>query len=273
MKFKHNKKRNTAFLYEVLIKEMAKSVIEKDENKKNEIASTAREFFSANKVLGKELRIYRDLNETNSVDLYTAERLLVETKIAFDSVDRKDVFNEQTRLINKINKLVGKDAFNNFVPNYKNLATIYQIFQNGNSAKEKILLERRLLTTMTVQQKEIKEKNMPQVNNLTLKSFIKNYNDKYGESFLEEQKTLLNKYITSFNDNSLELKSYLNEELTRLKKEAAKLPESEDVKGDEMVEERAKDLGKLLESFSNKKIDDKMIIKVLKIQSLLSEVD
>ena len=40
-----------------------------------------------------------------------------------------------------------------------------------------------------------------------------------------------------------------------------------------MVEERAKDLGKLLESFSNKKIDDKMIIKVLKIQSLLSEVD
>ena len=135
------------------------------------------------------------------------------------------------------------------------------------------MLERRLLTTMTVQQKEIKEKNMPQVNNLTLKSFIKNYNDKYGESFLEEQKTLLNKYITSFNDNSLELKSYLNEELTRLKKEAAKLPESEDVKGDEMVEERAKDLGKLLESFSNKKIDDKMIIKVLKIQSLLSEVD
>ena len=90
MKFKHNKKRNTAFLYEVLIKEMAKSVIEKDENKKNEIASTAREFFSANKVLGKELRIYRDLNETNNVDLYTAERLLVETKVAFDSVDRKE---------------------------------------------------------------------------------------------------------------------------------------------------------------------------------------
>jgi len=273
MKFKHNKKRNTAFLYEVLIKEMAKSAIEKDENKKNEIVSIAREFFSANKVLGKELRIYKDLNETNSVDLYTAERLLAETKRAFDSVDRKEVFNEQTRLINKINKLVGKDAFNNFVPNYKNLATIYQIFQNGNSAKEKILLERRLLTTMTAQQKQIKEKHMPQVNNLTLKSFIKNYNDKYGESFLEEQKTLLNKYITSFTDNSLELKSYLNEELARLKKEIAKFSESEDVKSDEMVEARTKDLSALLESFRDKKVDDKMVIKVLKIQSLLSEVD
>ena len=273
MKFKHNKKRNTAFLYEVLIKEMAKSVIEKDENKKSDIASIIKEFFSSNKVLGKELRIYRDLNETTSVDLYTAERLLNETRKVFDSVDKKEVFNEQTRLINKINKSIGKGAFVNFVPNYKNLATIYQIFQSGNSAKETILLERRLLTTMTAEHKTSKEKNMPQISNLTLKSFIKNYNDKYSDSFLEEQKTLLNKYITSFTDNSLELKSYLNEELPRLKKGVSKLMEDKEVKGDEMLEERAKDVSALLESFGNKKIDDKMIMKVLKIQSLLSEAD
>ena len=272
MKFKHNKKRNTAFLYEVLIKEMAKSVIEKDENKKNKIVSITKEFFSSNKTLGKELRVYKDLSETNSVDLYTAERLLVETKKAYDSVDKTEIFNEQTRLINKINKTLGKDAFNNFVPNYKNLATIYQIFQNGNSAKERILLERRLLTTMTAKQQEVKEKNMPQVNNLTLKTFIKNYNDKYGDSFLEEQKTLLNKYITSFTDNSLELKTYLNEELFRLKEEILKLPENSNIKGDEMVESRANDLLNLVESFRNRKIDDKMIIKILKMQSLLSEV-
>ena len=260
-------------MYEVLIKEMAKSVIEKDENKKSDIASIIKEFFSSNKVLGKELRIYRDLNETISVDLYTAERLLNETRKVFDSVDKKEVFNEQTRLINKINKSIGKGAFVNFVPNYKNLATIYQIFQSGNSAKETILLERRLLTTMTAEHKTSKEKNMPQISNLTLKSFIKNYNDKYSDSFLEEQKTLLNKYITSFTDNSLELKSYLNEELGRLKSGVSKLMEDKEVKGDEMLEERAKDVSALLESFGNKKIDDKMIMKVLKIQSLLSEAD
>ena len=145
-KTKHNKKRNTAFLYEVLIKEMAKSAIEKDENKKNEIVAIAREFFSANKILGKELRIYKDLNETNSVDLYTAERLLAETKRAFDSVDRKEVFNEQTRLINKINKLVGKDAFNNFVPNYKDIATVGAWFQdNIPHAKSRLIVETKVI--------------------------------------------------------------------------------------------------------------------------------
>ena len=34
-KMKHNKKRNTAFLYEALVKELTKTVVEKDNNKKN----------------------------------------------------------------------------------------------------------------------------------------------------------------------------------------------------------------------------------------------
>ena len=37
MKMKHNKKRNTAFLYESLIKELTKSLVNKDEEKKQQI--------------------------------------------------------------------------------------------------------------------------------------------------------------------------------------------------------------------------------------------
>ena len=35
MKLKHNKKRNTAFLYEALVKEITKAVMDKDVEKKN----------------------------------------------------------------------------------------------------------------------------------------------------------------------------------------------------------------------------------------------
>ena len=38
-KFKHNKKRNSAFLYEVLIQELTKAVISKDLNLKESIIS------------------------------------------------------------------------------------------------------------------------------------------------------------------------------------------------------------------------------------------
>ena len=34
---KHNKKRNTAFLYECLIKELTKSIVRKDETRKQKI--------------------------------------------------------------------------------------------------------------------------------------------------------------------------------------------------------------------------------------------
>ena len=43
MKLKHNKKRNTAFLYESLIKEMTKAVVDKNKELKNEIVSILRE--------------------------------------------------------------------------------------------------------------------------------------------------------------------------------------------------------------------------------------
>ena len=132
MKFKHNKKRNTAFLYETMIKELTKAVVNKDLERKKFIVETMKQYFNSNTLLGKELRIYRDLNETSGVDLYTAERLLTESKKDFHSMDRKEVFNLQTELISEINKAVGKETFNNFVPNYKNLATIYQIFSTNS---------------------------------------------------------------------------------------------------------------------------------------------
>jgi len=271
MKFKHNKKRNTAFLYEVLIKEMAKATIERNKGKRNRIIVIIKEYFSPSKILGQELKIYKDLNETSRVDLYTAERLLNESRKSFLSLDRKEIFNEQTKLIDLINKAVGKGSFNNFVPNYKNLATIYQVFRGNNSVKEKILLERRLMSTMTHKNERSKDKHMPHVNNLVLKTFINNYNKKYGDNFLEEQKKLLNKYIVSFADNNLELKSYLNEEISRLKTEVNKLAELKDINTDEKMLQRIEELRTLLESFGTKKIDSDLIVKILKIQSLIKE--
>ena len=53
MKFKHNKKRNTAFIFEALIKEMVKAVMDKDLQKKEMIASLIKESFNKNSVLGQ----------------------------------------------------------------------------------------------------------------------------------------------------------------------------------------------------------------------------
>ena len=46
MKFSHNKKRNTAFIYEMLIMEFSRASINKDETKKQNILSILKEYFS-----------------------------------------------------------------------------------------------------------------------------------------------------------------------------------------------------------------------------------
>ena len=44
MKMKHNKKRNTAFLYESLIKELTRSIIRKENKKKDKIVEMKKIF-------------------------------------------------------------------------------------------------------------------------------------------------------------------------------------------------------------------------------------
>ena len=84
MKMKHNKKRNTAFIYEVVIRELAKAIHEGDLGKKKKIIKLIREAFNSNTIMGKDLELYKSILETKDVDRYAAE------KIMFQSSDSQD---------------------------------------------------------------------------------------------------------------------------------------------------------------------------------------
>ena len=43
---KHNKKRNTAFIYETLSRELTKAIVDKKPERKKEIVSIIKEFFN-----------------------------------------------------------------------------------------------------------------------------------------------------------------------------------------------------------------------------------
>ena len=59
MKLKHNKKRNTAFLFEVLTKELTKAVVSSDIKRKRIILGVIKESFGVSRVLKRELGITR----------------------------------------------------------------------------------------------------------------------------------------------------------------------------------------------------------------------
>ena len=64
---KHNKKRNTAFIYETLARELTKAIVDNIDEKKNKIVFLVKEHFSPSSVLREELTLYRTLLETNNI--------------------------------------------------------------------------------------------------------------------------------------------------------------------------------------------------------------
>jgi hypothetical protein len=268
-KFKHNKKRNSAFLYEVLIQELTKSVLSKNKELQNKIVVLVKESFAPDSMMYRELKLYRAITHTKDVNLLTAEKIINEVKIRHRELDKKALLSEQNKVARKIRKFLSDGAFSNFVPSYKDLASVAQIFNNKVSIKSKILLENELVDKMS--SKQNKEKMVP-MDNIVYKSFVKRFNDEYSGKLLQEQKILLNKFIASFHNNGIELKSYLNEEIGRLKKELKKSFSKEEFITDSQMLENAKKVLKTLDSYQELKPDKAMVEEVIKIQGLVTEI-
>jgi len=268
-KHKHNKKRNTAFLYESLVIQLTKSVLENKKEEQVTIKKLLREHFNKGSILLNDLRIYQAITETNSISPNMAERILSEVKKQKEAIDKKQLFNEQNKLINKINKLLPKTFFSNFVPNYKDLASIAQIFNISVPIKSRVLLEAQILNKMST---ETTEKEMLPIDSFTYKVFTEKFNKEYSDKLSNEQKTLLKKYISSFEDDGLELKVYLDEEIGRLKKEVGLCFSETIISEDEVLKEKLHSVENVLNTFKVKEPTEDMLTKIISIQSLIQEI-
>ena len=270
MKMKHNKKRNTAFLYECLIKELTKSVVREQLDRKNTIIAIIKENFHKGSPLKQDLDVYRSILESNKVSKEYASRFLVETKKDFDNLDRKEIFNCQTNLIKQINESLSPAAFANFISNYKDIASVGAFFDSKLKAKSRLIVEARLIQNLT-KEKTIKE-GMKHIDNLTYKTFVDKFNNVYNRSLMKEQKDLLTNYIVSFSDNGLALKSFLNEEIFRLKKEIDTLMENKKTLKNNAFSSKLQRVKEKLVYFSKVPITEQVVKDVFYIQDLVEEV-
>lgn len=270
-KTRHNKKRNTAFIYEALVRELTKCIVANDQERKGIIISLIKEHFAKGSVLREELDLYKALYETSDLEARVCEKLILEVKISHSQLDPEKIFREQTSLINKINKLLSKEVFTNFVPNYKNLATISQILNPSVSVKHRVLLENSLVNTLASPETREESKLYP-MDNLIYKTFVDRFNEQYGGKLLEDQERLLSKYIASFSDDGMDLKIFLNEEIGRLKSALNTVLNEETQAGNEVLSENTQKVLSVLDSYGNSEIDTQAVKQILKIQSLVSEL-
>jgi len=121
---------------------------------------------------------------------------------------------------------------------------------------------------MSAKHEAISTNTLEPIDNITYNSFIKKFNDKYGV-LLQEQKDLLNQFITSFGDDGFELRVYLNEELARLKALVAEASSSTE---EPLIEEKLKGVADYLNEFKKREFTDADLSKVLVTQELVQEL-
>ena len=263
-KIKHNKKRNTAFLYEALIRQLTRASINKDEREKNTIISILKESFKKGTNLSRELKLYQNILNTKIKEKRLAEKIIFESRLERSALNNDELFVEQSSLISRINKELSQEVYSNFVPNYKDLATLQQIFSNPKvEAKSRVLLEETVIDAMLLKTEESESDKMHHIDNIVYKSFIDRFNKQYVD-LTENQKNLLKTYIASIGDD-LEMKVFLDDEIGRLKEEIKKSNELE------IFPEQKKELLDLIESYSDRDVSEEDLIKILKIQQLLEE--
>ena len=264
MKLKHNKKRNVAFIYEILIKELSKASMNNLQERKTKVLDILKEHFYKGSPLKKELEIHHSFNDLSNLETSVIQKIIAESRRQASQLDKDASYLNKTKIINLINKNLGQESWDTFVSDYKRMATINQaVFQSSNPKKQ-VFLEQKLVKILKEEREE--SKPFPTINKLALKTFLERFNDQYKGTLNEQQKKLLSKYITSHNDDGLELKMFVYNEIDRLREcLTSKAGHEGDSKISLVIEK--------MNSYSNKIIDKNMIAEIIKIQALTEELN
>ena len=269
MRVKHNKKRNTAFLYEVLARELTKSIIHNETVRSVRVKNIIKEFFNERQPMGRELSCYTPLMQKVNTTELVAQKIILECKRRHSKIDEHEVFNEQSRLIKRINVDLGKEVFNTFVPNYRSYATVAQIFSSKTPISHQVLLEEKIAKTLLSPLEEVAD-SLEGADSLVVKNFVNRFNDEY-KVLLPEQKELLKKYITSFGDSAVDFQLYLGGQLQKIHQQVSESLISEEVQNDEDMEKNTHEVLERINNFNVSEIGTKELLGILKLQNLANE--
>lgn len=219
--------------------------------------------------MADELVLYRSLCDS-SLEKNVATAILNEVKESHSKIPKKQLFKEQSIAISKINKALGSGVFTNFVPSYKSLANIYQMLNANLAPKQKIMLEQAIVDSLTQPISETTKENTYKVDKTVVRAFTKKYNEEYSGSLIKEQKELIKRYISSY-DDKIEYKVYLNEEIGRLKEATTKALELESIKEDPQMVLKTQNVLEVLNDLANGPIAQEGLNKILMIQEFIHE--
>ena len=214
MKVKHSKFKNTAILFELLVKQITHEVL--SNSTKNVSEKIIKEFFSSNKELAKELRLYNQIVKEKYSSIDDAKLFLEEVAKERIKLDENKLNREKYNLIKTIKESYDLDKFlSSNLQNYKLLASVYKIFEtktlgrkveirdfiDSNNTILEHVTNKRIATKPADTLYESFKQQSEDLRLLTYKLLIENFNKKYS-NLDDSQKGLLREFINNVTNTS-----------------------------------------------------------------------
>ena len=223
---KHSKYKNTAILFEMLVRKLTSETLTSDKTVTVEII---KKYFGKNTALSKELQLYNSLiKESFKTEAQTLE-FIRSCKSAHNKLNKSTLRRQRYNLVKEISENFDFQKISKIrINNYKELASVYKIFEYNDSDNPKEILECKnvIVEHMSTSKDVLNKKNIvlekyknhdKDVRLLAYKLLVDKFNKKYS-TLDENQKNVLNKYIIHVNDTE-SLKLYLENILPNIKKQ------------------------------------------------------
>ena len=255
-------------MFEALVRALTQTVIRENISTATSIKKILREHFSRDTVLSRDLDCYNALLTSRGLDKYTAEKMIFRAKKAREDLGAEEIFKSQSHLIRQMNEALGSDVYNTFVPNYKSLATVAQLFTDTLSIQDRILLEKQIVENMMGHDTAVV--SMKPQDDLVISTFQKRFNQRYG-ALLPEQKEVLRRYVLSFGEEEANFKVYMATTLQKIKEEVEKSLEYPEVSDDTTMVQNTKRLLERIATYDVNCLSAGDILRVVKMQQLVME--
>ena len=279
MRIKHNKFRNTGVLFELLVRQIASDTLANTDSKAVKIV---KKFFH-NSELAKEHKLYHTIVTAPRLSEGKAEVLVNTTIDCAKKLNKEQLLKEKYNLIKEVKKHYDLESFfKSKITNYNVLAAAYTLFESAMENKfvepKQIVINKLTLLEHITKKQLIKEETTDvatalnkEDNNVRLLAYrmlIEKFNNKYS-SLSDRQKSVLKEFINNIS-NPEHLKTYINENLDKVKKELASLVKKVD---DKTTEIKLNEVITLIKPISSKSsVKDDHLVTLLQYQQLAEEI-
>lgn len=277
----HNKKRNTALLYEFLVRTISSALVEGDKKKSSTALRILRRYYKPGTQLYKEFRLFNALVKSTVSSDAVVSSILLEAKAAAAGTDVSALDREKSLLIRNINHaLKDENFYDQPVAEYRLYATIQTLLNEwrkptGTSDIASLASYENQLREWLLSEKKKEDHTLidetPGTTRLLMKVMMKKLNEKYSATLNEEQREIIKAYAFST----------ANEDQTTIKKKLEEIRENllesidqyvEQKKEDKFLANKMQDAKSKILSESLDIVDDNVVSKFMLYSTLRYEL-